>query len=133
MPYRPRKHSPYPKRPRAPSEDVKDKNYRGSAHSRGYDRNWKRLRDSHLIAHPFCVYCERAGDTTVAHVVDHITPHKGDRALLSDPKNLQSLCYPHHNSTKQREERGKPRPRIGIDGLPIKDEDNQIDGGGVKT
>jgi 5-methylcytosine-specific restriction enzyme A len=33
----------------------------------------------------------------LAEVVDHIQPHRGDRALMYDPLNLQSLCKQHHD------------------------------------
>ncbi|WP_349253802.1 HNH endonuclease signature motif containing protein [Bradyrhizobium sp. CB2312] len=42
-----------------------------------------------------------------AVVVDHIKPHRGDRALFWDKGNWQPLCTHHHNSTKQRLERSK--------------------------
>jgi 5-methylcytosine-specific restriction endonuclease McrA len=38
-------------------------------------------------------------------VVDHITPHRGDKALLWDRFNWQPLCEGCHNGAKQREER----------------------------
>ena len=63
--------------------------------------------------------CQQQGRTTIATVVDHIKPHRGDRRLFWDSDNWQPLCAPHHSSTKQREEhRGKV---IGVDaeGWPL--------------
>lgn len=80
---------------------------------------WQRLRYHHLKKEPLCRYCQQEGKTTEAQAVDHITPHKGDNTLFHDPANLMSLCFTHHNSAKQKEEkRGQP---IGCDvrGNPV--------------
>ncbi len=63
--------------------------------------------------------CQRAGRTTTATVVDHIVPHKGDWQRLMDPRNLQSLCAPHHDSTKQSEERLGYAKGCDADGNPL--------------
>lgn len=79
---------------------------------------WKKLRDAFIKEHPTCAMCEELGKISLANVVDHINPHRGDEALFfSGP--FQSLCYSHHNSTKQRiEKRGV---EIGCDknGIPL--------------
>ncbi|WP_432443079.1 HNH endonuclease signature motif containing protein [Martelella lutilitoris] len=38
--------------------------------------------------------------------VDHIQPHRGDRALFFSLGNLQTLCKFCHSTAKQRMERG---------------------------
>lgn len=114
MPTRPPRHRPSP----AQTRETKRVEYRGSASSRGYGAQWRKLRKMHLQANPVCVFCETHGRVVLATVVDHITPHKGDRRLLYDPHNLQSLCKTCHDSTKQKMERGTLR-RVGIDGLPL--------------
>ena len=38
--------------------------------------------------------------------------------LFWDATNWQPLCQSHHNSTKQREERGKRVQAAGLDGWP---------------
>lgn len=80
---------------------------RGSARARGYDARWERLRRMHLARDPLCVFCRQLGRATAATVVDHIRPHRGDRALLLDADNLQSLCKRCHDSTKQRQEKAR--------------------------
>lgn len=70
-----------------------------------YGRPWRRLRDAHLQAHPYCVECQKAGKIIVADEVDHITPHHGDRQRMRDPGNLQSLCKSHHSEKTAREVR----------------------------
>jgi len=54
-----------------------------------------------------------------ASVVDHIKPHKGNDALFWDEKNWQSLCKPHHDSTKQKEESRGIQLGAAADGLPL--------------
>ncbi len=78
---------------------------RGSSAQRGYNYAWQKARVAWLHNHPLCVFCEKAGMVVEANVVDHIIPHKGDAKLFWDIKNnIQSLCFHHHNSTKQKEE-----------------------------
>lgn len=80
---------------------------------------WKRLRQWVLSQEPLCRYCAAAGRTTAAEVVDHIRPHKGDRKLFYDCRNLQPLCRNHHDSAKQFEEKRGYSNEIGLDGNPI--------------
>lgn len=63
---------------------------------------WKRLRLNQLQSSPFCALCLQVEHRTPATVVDHVTPHRGDRALFFDATNLQSLCKTCHDSTKKR-------------------------------
>lgn len=65
---------------------------RGSAHARGYDSRWRKARLAYLAKHPLCAECLKRGIYTSARVVDHIVPHKGDKALFWDSSNWQSLC-----------------------------------------
>lgn len=95
-----------------------------SAEARAYRHlyktaQWQRLRDWVLNQNPLCVFCQRQGRIEAATVVDHIKPHKGDRTLFYDSKNLQGLCSPHHDSDKQAEERRGYSNEIGIDGRPV--------------
>src|SRR5690554_5943624 len=77
---------------------------RGTAASRGYGYRWQRERLEHLRASPLCVRCQEEGRVTAATVVDHRIPHQGNERLFWSRSNWQSLCAPHHNSEKQREE-----------------------------
>lgn len=77
---------------------------RPGSSARGYGRAWETARAEFLKAHPFC---RRCGAPAV--VVDHIRPHRGDRALFWDRANWQPLCTAHHSGAKQREER-RPLP-----------------------
>lgn len=94
---------------------------RGKTAARGYGGRWQRERLTFLAQHPLCVMCQADGRITLAKVVDHIIPHKGDPVLMWDSEhNWQSLCAEHHSSDKQRlEKSGKTRQTIGLDGWPI--------------
>ncbi len=91
---------------------------RPSARERGYTARWDWLRAAFLRS-PLCVMWERDGRIVPATVVDHIVAHKGDQALMWSVDNLQPLCSTHHNSDKQREERGRAPQAIGNDGWPL--------------
>lgn len=73
---------------------------------RGYGYRWQKARERYLMNHPLCVYCERNGAVTVATVLDHIRPHRGDQGLFWDKSNWQGLCASCHSSVKQAEESG---------------------------
>lgn len=75
-----------------------------SSTARGYGYRWQKARQQHLQQHPLCVMCEAQGRVEAATVVDHITPHRGDERLFWDQTNWQSLCKPHHDGEKQRQE-----------------------------
>lgn len=75
---------------------------RPNANDRGYDSRWSKARRAFLDKHPDCAMCGKP-----AVVVDHVKPHRGDRALFWDKGNWQPLCTHHHNATKQSLERSK--------------------------
>jgi len=60
------------------------------------------VRDCFTCRMPGCGKVE--GDTSQL-VADHRRPHRGDERLFWDERNLQCLCKPCHDSTKQRQER----------------------------
>jgi len=117
--------------------------YRSNAHDRGYDRRWKRAVKEFLWRRQWCVGCMAIGVRRRATTVDHVVPHKGDRALFWDSTNWQACCEWHHNSVKAELERlfaagqlrrselhlGSPtavaltrsrhRPAVGPDGFAI--------------
>lgn len=73
---------------------------RPTARARGYDSKFQAERAVFLKAHPHCVMCGAP-----SHVVDHKTPHKGDKRLFWSRSNWQALCTPCHSSRKQSMER----------------------------
>lgn len=83
-----------------------------------YTAAWRRLRAAQLAREPWCRMCREMGRETRATIVDHRRPHRGDARLFFDPDNLDSLCKPHHDCTKQRFERGRNQIGVGADGWP---------------
>lgn len=76
-----------------------------SAYSRGYDRQWQKMSKAYLKANPLCVRCKAKGKYTKATVVDHIKPHRGNKALFWDRSNWQSLCKHCHDKKSMTEDR----------------------------
>jgi len=82
---------------------------RGSRQSRGYGNRWARRSRLFRARYPLCgmrpdgrppvmSQCHDDGRTTIADVVDHVAPHKGDPALFWDElANWQSLCNACHS------------------------------------
>ncbi len=77
-----------------------------SSTQRGYSYKWQQARALFLAENPLCVMCkqETPPRLTVATVVDHRIPHRGDSGIFWDQENWQSLCANHHSSHKQSEE-----------------------------
>lgn len=59
-------------------------------------------RDGFACQHTGCGFM--TADTSKL-VCDHRQPHRGDERLFWDEANLATLCRPHHDRDKQREER----------------------------
>jgi 5-methylcytosine-specific restriction protein A len=75
--------------------------YRGTAKARGYDADWRRVRNAVLHDQPFCVQCKAAGVVQLAQDVDHVVPLAHGGARL-DRANLQPLCREcHHSKTSE--------------------------------
>ena len=73
--------------------------------SRLYDlRRWRRRSRAFLQAHPLCVMCEAAGRVTLATVVDHKVPYRGEEELFFDETNWQSMCKTDHDAAKREQE-----------------------------
>ena len=84
------------------ARDIRHNANRPTSRQRGYTRAWEKARAAFLALFPWCAH---PGCNARAEVVDHVIPHKGDKALFWDRANWQPLCAHHHNSAKQREER----------------------------
>jgi 5-methylcytosine-specific restriction protein A len=68
------------------------------ASQRGYDRDWRGVRDDYLASFPLCSECAQEGRPVLATEVHHILPlAKGG---THDWDNLQALCHSCH--TKKR-------------------------------
>ncbi|SKA26370.1 HNH endonuclease [Consotaella salsifontis] len=73
---------------------------RPSAKARGYTAEWARESKRFLAVFSSCRRCGAP-----ATLVDHIKPHKGDKALFWDRRNWQPLCTSCHSGAKQSQER----------------------------
>jgi len=86
--------------------------YRPNSAARGYDHKWRAYREGYLLRNPLCVACAEQDALTGASVVDHITPHKGDRRLFWDPANHQPLCKPCHDRKTWAEASGADTEQV---------------------
>ena len=68
------------------------KDTRPSARLRGYDKEWYRIRNAYIQAHP---YCEEEGCGRLAEQVDHKVPLRAGGT--NDWANLRSLCTSCHS------------------------------------
>ena len=86
-----------------------------------YDkRTWRRRSRQFLAAHPLCRMCEQQGRVTLATVVDHIVPHRGDEELFWDEaNNWQGLCATDHSAAKQAQEKSGRLRGCDADGRPL--------------
>ena len=73
-------------------------------------KDWKDLRLSVLERDRYM--CQQCGTALTGKapgsdspVVNHKTPHKGDRRLFHDPRNLEALCKLCHDGAVQASER----------------------------
>ena len=90
-----------------PKED-KDPHLRGAlSRSKAYSTaRWGKVRKSQMSKAPLCQRCLSFDLVTTATDVDHQVPHKGDRKLMWDAGNLQSLCRSCHSWKTQEEIKG---------------------------
>jgi 5-methylcytosine-specific restriction protein A len=80
--------------------------------------HWKALRFHQLSQDPLCCMCKAQNTITIATIVDHKIPHKGDERLFFDENNLQSMCKPHHDAAKQAEEKRGYSSAVDARGWP---------------
>jgi len=92
-------------------------NYRQQAAKWYKSRAWQQLRSAQLSAHPYCQCPHHKGKdrSAVATIVDHKTPHRGNKAVFFDRKGLQSMTKQCHDSFKQSQERGGAGFKRGCD------------------
>lgn len=88
-----------------------------SASSRGYGAAWRRLRALVLSQEPLCRPCAAAGRVTAATEVDHLKPKAKGGA--DDLENLMPICRPCHHDKTIRDNGGRVRVSIALDGWPV--------------
>lgn len=92
---------------------------RGGARARGYDARWDEVVARERARRPHCLGCQAIGRTVSTELVDHIVPHKGNKALFWDPGNRQPSCRPHHDIVKQKLERMYAEGKLTPDDLRL--------------
>jgi 5-methylcytosine-specific restriction protein A len=75
----------------------------GEWHELYNSSHWRMMRAEQLIIELYCRMCTAEGKRVRATDVDHVIPHRGNRKLFYDKKNLQSLCHRHHSKKTWRE------------------------------
>ena len=65
---------------------------RGTAHQRGYTKEWSKYSKQRLTENPQCVMCKAKGLIVRAKVTDHIKPARYFPELFWEQSNHQSLC-----------------------------------------
>ncbi len=68
-----------------------------------YDYKWSKASKTHLNQYPLCIECSLDDKLTPATLVDHITPHAGNKQLFWDRDNWQGLCAPCHGRKSYKE------------------------------
>lgn len=94
---------------------------RGST-ERGYGYAWQQARLRFLASNPLCVMClaMKPPRITVADVVNHKIPHRGDQDLFWSEENWEALCKQHHDSDVQMAEKsGKARAKFDEQGRVV--------------
>lgn len=71
-----------------------------------YGAQWRKARTLFLREKQYCVECALYGIKTIATVVDHIVPHKGDYNLFWDSNNWQALCKECHDRKTAKHDGG---------------------------
>ncbi|WP_425909339.1 HNH endonuclease [Nitrobacter sp. TKz-YC02] len=73
---------------------------------------WRALRHAVFLRDLYtCRKCGKAEPNTSLLVCDHKSPHRGDKKLFWDERNLQTLCKACHDRFKQSEEQGSLHTR----------------------
>lgn len=91
---------------------------------------WRKSRKAFLSANPLCSECRKYERVTVATIVDHIEPHKGDEDKFWDQSNWQGLCASCHSMHKQSAERGHGQYGCDASGRPLDPSHPWYEGGG---
>jgi 5-methylcytosine-specific restriction enzyme A len=76
---------------------------RSSSTQRGYDADWRRVRDWKRATDPLCEQCWKDGTITPMAEVHHIIPIAVDRSRRLDVTNLVSLCKACHSRITMQE------------------------------
>lgn len=71
---------------------------------------WVEGRRAYLAENPLCLDCLARGVLEPATDVDHVIPHKGNRALFFDQKNWRGFCHSCHSKKTTTQDGGFGNP-----------------------
>ena len=94
---------------RCPAHKQQREQQRGSSTQRGYGYKWQVASKGFLRTHPLCQCpdCDEGRKrVTVATIVDHIIPHRGDMKLFWNRNNWQAMSKPCHDKKTATEDGG---------------------------
>jgi 5-methylcytosine-specific restriction enzyme A len=102
-------------------KDLRQGSYREQAAKWYKSKQWQQLRQHILTKHPYCQcpYHKGADRSAPSEVVDHITPHRGDKRTFFNASNLQGMSKHCHDKHKQRQERSGLIAGTDSQGNPI--------------
>jgi len=89
---------------RCPAHALQRNRERGSSTERGYDSDWRKVREVKLSMEPLCHDCMDRGRVTPANEVHHIEKFRNRPELRLKLENLMSLCGPCHDARGARGE-----------------------------
>ena len=103
MPNRPAQYHPSGKTRQERRRDF-DRTKRPPWHAWYSKEPWLSIRKAQLAQYPLCEDCKKENRDTLATVVDHDPPHKGDwERFINGP--FASLCKKHHDRRTALQER----------------------------
>ena len=70
------------------------------AASRGYDRQWQKIRKAQLQEEPLGRFCKEQGVSKLAEHVGHINGNSRDNRV----ENLRPFCAKYHNARTERDQ-----------------------------
>jgi 5-methylcytosine-specific restriction enzyme A len=88
--------------------DRRDRQTRGSAAERGYNRAWREISQRVLSQEPACRRCAKEGRSVPAVEVHHVVPVRAGGS--NESANLEPLCKSCHQLATQRELRSLGHP-----------------------
>ena len=80
---------------------------RGNSADRGYDAQWRKVRELKLAQDPLCEICESQKIVKTADLVHHIIPIDECPDLRLVMSNLMSVCTEHHEEIHKKKRWGR--------------------------
>lgn len=108
-----------PRKPTNPTSGDQATSAASMPSGRFYDAEWAKQAREFKRLHPFCLGCAAIGERSATTIVDHVVPHRGDRAKFGDPNNRQPACDWHRSRRAQSTGPKGPVKRVEIGALRL--------------